>query len=199
MTELIGTACEAIGDDGPAPLVMADHEGDFVAELKNIIGVPPAPLAIAATGDVDLAHQVAYETGTAMRKLGRQHGAGPGGGLLPQSVQPPLPALRTFGRDPERGVRVRGPHHRRFPRGRLCSPAPSTSRVTGPRRRTRTRPCPRWACSREELDATDLVPFRRAIADGVDMMMIVACRIPHGAGRPGPGQFRPPHHADHVA
>jgi beta-N-acetylhexosaminidase len=68
--ELIQSVVETLDDDAPPPLIMADHEGDLVSELRDIIGAPPSALAIAAAGDTDLAADVARETGMAMRKLG---------------------------------------------------------------------------------------------------------------------------------
>ena len=46
VTDLVAGVAEQLGDDNPPPLVMVDHEGDFVAELQNIIGVPPSAMAI---------------------------------------------------------------------------------------------------------------------------------------------------------
>ena len=70
ITDLIGEVDQRLSEEGLAPLVMADHEGDFVSELRKLIGVPPSAMAIAATGDPELARAVAYETGAAMAKLG---------------------------------------------------------------------------------------------------------------------------------
>jgi beta-N-acetylhexosaminidase len=99
--DLIGAVSEQLGVEGPAPLIMADHEGDFVAELRQIIGAPPSALAIAATGDLDLAAEVAYETGMAMRKLGVNTVLAPVADCYfdPASA---ITGLRTFGADPER-------------------------------------------------------------------------------------------------
>src|SRR5262245_52533650 len=99
--ELIASVCEELSREGLNPLIMADHEGDFVAELRQIIGVPPAALAIAATQDLDLAAEVAFETGTAMRKLGANVVLAPVADCYFESPSA-ITGLRTFGADPER-------------------------------------------------------------------------------------------------
>ena len=48
VNELIGRVTEQLSATEPdlPPLVMADHEGDLVAELRRIIGAPPSAMAI---------------------------------------------------------------------------------------------------------------------------------------------------------
>ena len=68
--DLVESVRRKMAGDGLDPIVAVDHEGDFVSELKKLIGIPPSAMAIAATGDPDLAYDVALETGQAMAKLG---------------------------------------------------------------------------------------------------------------------------------
>lgn len=189
ITDLIGSVCEQLGSDGPAPLVMADHEGDFVAELKQIIGMPPAALAIAATGDLDLAAEVAFETGTAMRKLGVNTVLAPVADCYFDSASA-ITGLRTFGADPERvsefveqtiaGFRAAGvlTCAKHFPGHGSTS---EDSHETLPEVRK----------SAEELAAADLVPFRRAIAAGSDLIMMSHIAYPMGREELVPASFDP--------
>jgi beta-glucosidase-like glycosyl hydrolase len=187
--DLIGAVTEELGADGPAPLIMADHEGDFVAELRQIIGVPPAALAIAATGDLDLAAEVAFETGTAMRKLGVNTVLAPVADCYFDAASA-ITGLRSFGADPERvaefveqtiaGFRAAGVLSctKHFP-GHGSTPEDSHETLPEVRK------------SAEELSAADLVPFRRAIAAGTDLMMMSHIAYPMGREGLVPASFDP--------
>lgn len=168
--DLIGSVCEELAREGLNPLIMADHEGDFVAELRQIIGVPPAPLAIAATGDLELASDVGFETGKAMRKLGCNVVLAPVADCYFESPSA-ITGLRTFGADPERvaafveqtiaGFRSAGvlACAKHFPgHGSTAEDSHET--------------LPEVRKSAEALAAEDLIPFRRAVAAGVDLMMM---------------------------
>ena len=185
--ELIASVCEELSREGLNPLIMADHEGDFVAELRQIIGVPPAPLAIAATGDLDLAAEVAYETGTAMRKLGANVVLAPVADCYFESPSA-ITGLRTFGADPERvgafveqtiaGFRSAGVLScaKHFPgHGSTAEDSHET--------------LPEVRKSAEDLGAADLVPFRRAIAAGSDLMMMSHVAYPMGREEMIPASF----------
>lgn len=189
ITELIAAVTEELGVEGPAPLIMADHEGDFVAELRQIIGVPPAALAIAATGDLDLAAEVAFETGTAMRKLGVNTVLAPVADCYFDAASA-ITGLRSFGADPERvaayveqtiaGFRAAGVLSctKHFP-GHGSTPEDSHETLPEVRK------------SAEELSAADLVPFRHAIAAGTDMMMMSHIAYPMGREDLVPASFDP--------
>jgi beta-glucosidase-like glycosyl hydrolase len=168
--ELIDSVCEELQRDGQAPLIMADHEGDFVAELKQVIGVPPSLLAIAATGDIDLATQVAFETGNAMKKMGVNTVLAPVADCYFERGSA-ITGLRTFGADPRRvaafveqtiaGYRASGV---------LCCAKHFPGHGATDEDSHETMPEVRK--SAEDLSGTDLVPFRAAIAAGADMMMM---------------------------
>ncbi len=185
--DLIGGVCEELAREGLNPLVMADHEGDFVAELRQIIGVPPAPLAIAAAGDLDLAAEVAYETGTAMRKLGANVVLAPVADCYFEAPSA-ITGLRTFGADPERvaafveqtiaGFRTAGVLScaKHFPgHGSTAEDSHET--------------LPEIRKSAEALTGADLVPFRRAIAAGVELMMMSHIAYPMGREELVPASF----------
>ncbi len=187
VAELIGSVCEELSREGSSPLIMADHEGDFVAELRQIIGVPPAPLAIAATSDLDLASEVAYETGTAMRKLGANVVLAPVADCYFEAPSA-ITGLRTFGADPERvgafveqtiaGFRSAGVLScaKHFPgHGSTAEDSHET--------------LPEVRKSAEALAAADLIPFRRAISAGVDLMMMSHVAYPMGRDDMIPASF----------
>ncbi len=188
VNELIGSICEDLArDDGPPPLVMADHEGDFVAELRQVIGVPPAPLAVAASGDLDLAAEVAYETGIAMKKMGVNTVLAPVADCY-FTRESAITGLRTFGTDPqhvaafveqtiagfrEAGVLCCAKH---FPGHGSTA---EDSHVT----------LPEVHKSAEELAAADLLPFRAAVRAGADMMMMSHIAYPMGREELVPASF----------
>jgi beta-glucosidase-like glycosyl hydrolase len=185
--DLIGTAGEELGKEGLTPLVMADHEGDFVAELRHIIGVPPAALALAAAGDLDLAFEVARETGTAMRKLGVNTVLAPVADCYFERGSA-ITGLRTFGADPARtaefveqtiaGFREAGILScvKHFP-GHGSTPEDSHETL------------PEVDKSEEDLRAADLVPFRRAIDAGADLVMMSHVAFPMGREGLVPASF----------
>jgi beta-glucosidase-like glycosyl hydrolase len=185
--DLIGSVAEELAREGMHPLIMADHEGDFVAELRQIIGVPPAPLAIAATGDLDLAAEVAFETGTAMRKLGCNVVLAPVADCYFEAGSA-ITGLRTFGADPERvaafveqtiaGFRTAGVLScaKHFPgHGSTAEDSHET--------------LPEVRKPFEALAAADLVPFRRAIQAGADLMMMSHVAYPMGRDDLVPASF----------
>ena len=167
--ELLESVDERLGRDGLPPIVMADHEGDFVSELQRVIGIPPSVMAIAATRDTALARQVARETGEAMAKLGVNVVLAPNADLYLESASP-VTGLRTFGRDPavvaEFVAETIGGFHeaglltcvKHFP-GHGSTGEDSHETLPEVRR------------SIDELRGSDLIPFQRAIDEGVDMVM----------------------------
>ena len=185
--ELIASVAGRLTVEGLPPLVMSDHEGDFVAELQKIIGVPPSAMAVAAAGDFDLAREVARETGRAMKKLGVNVVLAPVADCF-LDVSSPVTGLRTFGRDPgtvagfvagtvagyrEAGIAACVKH---FP-GHGATPEDSHETL------------PEVSKSIEELRQEDLVPFCSAIAGGVEMVMMSHVAFPMGGDALVPASF----------
>lgn len=170
IADLIGSIETRLSEDGLIPLVMADHEGDFVSELRKLIGVPPSALAIAASGDVTLAHDVAYETGVAMMKLGVNTVLAPVADCFLDAASP-ITGLRTFGPDPEKVAEyvtqsIRGFHEagvitcvKHFP-GHGSTPHDSHETLPETRKTI------------EELRRSEIIPFAAAVRAGVDMVMM---------------------------
>ena len=185
--DLIAKITEQLDAGDRPPLVMADHEGDFVSELQDIIGMPPSAMAIAATGNPDLAGEVARETGLVMKKLGVNVVLAPVADCF-LDVDSPITGLRTFGRDPDRvaefvaatiagyreaGIKTCAKH---FP-GHGSTPDDSHETL------------PEVKKTLDELRAVDLVPFARAIKEGVDMMMMSHVAFPMEADSLTPASF----------
>lgn len=187
--ELIAGVGERLAASGMPPLVMADHEGDFVSELKKIIGVPPSAMAVAAAGDLDLARDVARQTGRAMKKLGVNVVLAPVADCF-FDLSSAVTGLRTFGRNPEVvsefvAATVAGFHEsgivvcvKHFP-GHGCTPDDSHETL------------PEVGKSLEQLQEEDLVPFRRAIDEGAEMVMVSHVAYPMGARNLVPASFDP--------
>ncbi len=75
-----------LGKDGEKALVMADHEGDFVSELRKLIGVPPSAMAIGAAGDPGVRPRGGLRDGPRHAENRRQRRPRAGRGLLSRSV-----------------------------------------------------------------------------------------------------------------
>lgn len=187
LSDLIGSVSEELSKEGLTPFVMADHEGDFVAELRQIIGAPPSALAIAATGDLDLAAEVARETGLAMRKLGVNTVLAPVADCYFESASA-ITGLRTFGADPQRVAEFVEQSIAGFRSAGVLSCAkhfPGHGSTAEDSHET----LPEIRKSAEELLAEDLIPFQRAIAAGVDMMMMSHVAYPMGREGLVPASF----------
>jgi len=187
VSELIAGVAGRLDKAGLPPVVMADHEGDFVSELKRIIGVPPSAMAVAATGNLDLARDVARETGRAMKKLGVNVVLAPVADCF-LDMSSPITGLRTFGRDPERvaefvAATIAGFHEagvlacvKHFP-GHGATPDDSHETL------------PEVSKSLEDLRGEDLIPFRRAIDEGADLVMVSHVAYPMGGDTLVPASF----------
>ena len=183
VADLIGSVEERLGQDGLLPLVMADHEGDFVSELQRVIGAPPSAMAIASTGDRSLARDVAKATGEAMAKLGVNVVLAPVADLY-LDAESPVTGLRTFGRDPEAvgeyvAQTIEGFHEagiltcaKHFP-GHGATHEDSHETLPEIRR------------DMEAVRAVDLPPFEAAISAGADMVMTAHVTL-SGDGKPRP-------------
>ena len=187
LSDLIGTVREKLNTDGFPALIVTDHEGDTVSVLRRLIGAPPSPWALATAGDVDLAREVARATGKEMRKLGVNVVLAPVADCVLDAASP-VTGLRTFGRDPERvaefvrhtimGYREAGILScvKHFP-GHGSTPEDSHEVL------------PVVGKSREELAATDLIPFAAAIRDEAEMVMVSHVAFPLDGEEEIPASF----------
>ncbi len=187
VSELIGSITASLDRDGIPPLVMADHEGDFVSELRQVIGVPPSLLAIAASGDLDLAAEVAYETGVAMKKMGVNTVLAPVADCYFERGSA-ITGLRSFGAGPERVAMLVEQSIAGFREaGVLCCAKHFPGHGSTPEDSHET--LPEVGKSHEELAAADLVPFRAAVEAGADMIMMSHIAYPMGREELVPASF----------
>lgn len=176
LSELLDQVRSILSPHGLDPLIMVDHEGDLVSELKRIIGCPPSALAVGTTGDPDLAREVARETGAMMAKLGVNTVLAPVADCCFDLVSP-VTGIRCFSSDPERvaafvSATVAGFHEagvltcvKHFPgHGSTCEDSHRSLPVVDK--------------PREELEREDLVPFVAALEQGVDMVMAAHVSYP---------------------
>ena len=179
--ELVEQVDERLSHDGRAALIMVDHEGDFVSELKRLIGVPPSAMAIGATGDPSFARDVACETGQAMRKLGVNVVLAPVADCYIDRACS-VTGLRTFGTDPERVARFVCETIRGFREAGVltCVKHFPGHGSTG---EDSHEVLPKITKSLEELKKSDLVPFERSVEAGADMMMMA--HVGFSLGGPG--------------
>jgi beta-glucosidase-like glycosyl hydrolase len=169
VASLIAEVHEKLVRDNLVPLVMADHEGDLVSELRRLIGVPPSAMAVAATGDTGLAYDVARETAEAMAKLGVNVVLAPVADCF-LNARSAVSGLRTFGRDPERVAEfVRATVKGYREGGVLCCVKhfPGHGATSDDSHEI----LPHVDRSVDELRRVDLVPFRAALGAGADMVM----------------------------
>lgn len=168
-TALQGAAATRPGGDGLPLLIATDQEGGQLLALGDGFTPFGSPMAIGATGDAGLAERVGRAIGRELRAVGVNVDYAP---VLDVAVNPANPALgiRSFGDDPRAvgrlatawlaglqaaGVAGAGKH---FPgAGQAAEDTHlELALVDRPRR---------------ELDALELVPFRAAVAAGVQLVM----------------------------
>jgi len=187
LAELIGAVRDKVETNGPPALIMADHEGDTVSVLRRLIGAPPSPWSIAATGDLALAREVAEATGKELKKLGVNVVLAPVADCV-MDESSPVTGLRTFGRDPQRvaefvrhtilGYKDAGIVScvKHFPGH--GSTADDSHEVLPVVRKTR-----------EDLAASDLIPFVAAVREGVEMVMVSHVAFPLDGQEEIPASF----------
>lgn len=174
------TACSGAGI---ALFVAIDQEGGTAVQLwENEVPVPPGPLAIAAASSgnecegAKLAYQVALASGTDVKTFGINMNLAP---VLDVNSNPdnPVIGVRSFGADP-REVAVLGAAAVQGFRdaGILCCgkhfPGHGDTRLDS------HLDLPVVPHDRQRLEAVELVPFKHAIAKGIDAVMTAHVAFP---------------------
>ena len=157
-----------------------DQEGGIVHRIRDEFYMPPSAPAIASTGSERFAYDVALAVGSALRELGININLAPVLDVPSDLLSSPM-TFRSFSNDPEevagfgtsyiRGLKEAGllATAKHFPNlGRTLS----DSHLGLPRMK--------WGSS-EERDR-DILPFKRAIGEGVDLIM-----TGHVIAEPGDG------------
>ena len=168
-SELQGAARARIGSNGLPLLIAADQEGGQLLALGDGFTPFAGPMAIGATGDVELAERVGRAIGRELRAVGVNVNYAP---VLDVAVNPSNPALgiRSFGDDP-------------FKVGRLAAAWLKGLQSAGVAGTGKHFPGTGGAAvdthhalavvdrSRAELEALELVPFKAAIEADARLVM----------------------------
>jgi beta-N-acetylhexosaminidase len=155
------------GDD---VLIAIDHEGGRVNRLTRVATSWPAPMAWAATGDLDLARRASAVAAEELRALGINLSFAPVLDLLGDHHNPVL-GTRCFSDDPMTAAAygsafVEGHRRHRVATTAKHFPGHGDTSVDS------HLAMPRIDRSIAQLREADLPPFEAAIASGVDCMMI---------------------------
>ena len=157
------------GSDGLPLLIATDQEGGQLMALGDGFTPFAGPMAIGATGDLDLAERVGRAIGRELRAVGVNVNYAP---VLDVAVNPSNPALgiRSFGDDPFRVGRLGAA----WLRGLQSAGVAGTGKHfpgTGGAGVDTHHALAVVDRSREELDALELVPFKAAIQADLRMVM----------------------------
>jgi beta-N-acetylhexosaminidase len=166
------------------PLLMsADLEAGVGMRFTDTTFWPPA-MAIAATGDVSFAEEEGRLVAREAKALGINHILAP---VADVNVDPDNPVInaRSFGEDPERVAEfvtafIRGVQSENVLATAKHFPGHGDTHVDS------HRSLPVLHVTRERLDAVELVPFRAAIAAGVDAVMPGHLSVPALDPTPAP-------------
>lgn len=161
---------EAASANGVPPLwISIDQEGGMVARITEGVTLMPGQMAIAAAGSAEEAYRAAYVSGSELRRIGINLNYAP---VLDVNNNPlnPVIGVRSFGESPEAvaefgAAAVRGYQDagvaataKHFPGHGDTDVDSHLDLPTVPHDRTR-------------MDKVELVPFKRAFAEGVDAVM----------------------------
>lgn len=160
-----------------------DQENGLVTRIKPPLAVQlPGAMAIGATGSTAMAEEVAYATGQVLNRFGININYAPVADINSEPKNPVI-GVRSFSDNPEivgdfvsattRGLRNSGviPCVKHFP-GHGDTAVDSHYGL------------PVICKSKEQLDACELVPFKRAVAEGVEAVMTAHISLP-GLGGDG--------------
>lgn len=158
----------------PVPLLIAlDQENGGVNSLydENYITQFPSAMGVAATGSQGLAHEVALATAQELKAVGVNWILGPVLDVLTNVKSQPL-GVRTTGDDPQEVSQYGAEFMRGFQEAGLATcgkhfPSYGNLEFLGSQAEV-----PIITESLDQLSLSALVPFRNAIANGLDSMMV---------------------------
>ncbi|PWW42361.1 MULTISPECIES: beta-N-acetylhexosaminidase [Paenibacillus] len=157
-------------DSGNVPLwISIDQEGGMVARITEGIALMPGQMAIAAAGSTQDAYQAAYISGVELRSMGINMNFAPVLDVNNNAANPVI-GVRSFGESPQSvaayGVRIIA--------GVQDAGISATAKHFPGHGDTDTDShldLPVITHDRERVEHVELIPFRAAIAAGVDAMM----------------------------
>jgi beta-N-acetylhexosaminidase len=163
-------------NSSPLPLLIAvDQEG---GQLIGLIGSTEfaGNMAIGATGDVDLASQVAVAMGRELAAVGINVNYAPVADVATRAGNPSL-GVRSFGEDPEQVARLTGA----MVTGYTSTGVLATLKHFPGSGEAAVDPhyeLPRLDLDRERLEQIELRPFRAGVAAGAGLLMVAHQVVP---------------------
>ncbi|MCY3914775.1 MAG: beta-N-acetylhexosaminidase [Chloroflexi bacterium] len=151
-------------------LVGIDQEGGIVARLRNGFSESPGAMALGASGDCQLAEDVAFMMGREMAALGINWNFAPVADIAHQRDNPSI-GTRAVGRDPRLVSEIDTAQIRGFQRAGLAATVKHFPGLGNSVIDTHGAPA-RVTGSLSYLYVEDLLPFRAAIAAGVGCVML---------------------------
>ncbi|OKP89383.1 beta-glucosidase [Paenibacillus sp. P3E] len=161
---------KAAAEGGKAPLwISMDQEGGMVARITGGIALMPGGMAIAAAGSLEDAYQAALISGRELAAMGINLNYAP---VLDVNNNPqnPVIGVRSFGESPELAADYGAAMIRGYQEAGVAATAKHFP-GHGDTDVDSHLDLPMIPHGRERMDQVELVPFRRAIAEGVDAMM----------------------------
>ncbi|WP_039793576.1 beta-N-acetylhexosaminidase [Paenibacillus elgii] len=167
---LTGKLQEAAQRAGTAPLwISIDQEGGMVARITEGVALMPGAMAIAAGGSVEAAYEAALVAGRELRALGVNMNFAPDLDINNNPTNPVI-GVRSFGEAPEAVAAYGAASIRGFQDAGVSATAKHFP-GHGDTATDSHLDLPTIPHSRERIEAVELVPFRRAVAEGVDAVM----------------------------
>lgn len=170
MARLSADLQRTAAESGNTPLwISIDQEGGMVARITEGVALMPGHMAIAAAGSVQDAYEAAFISGQELKTMGINLNFAP---VLDVNNNPlnPVIGVRSFGESPD-AVAEYGAH---TVRGLQAAGLAATAKHFPGHGDTDVDShldLPTVPHDRERVDRVELVPFRRAIAEGVDAVM----------------------------
>lgn len=177
VAELSARLQETALHSGNLPLwISIDQEGGMVARITDGVALMPGQMAIAAGSAPEEAYRLARISGEELRLLGINLNFAP---VLDVNNNPgnPVIGVRSFGESPERAAE----YGLQTLRGLQDAGVAATAKHFPGHGDTETDShldLPVVPHERERMDRVELIPFRQAIAGGVDAIMSAHIRFP---------------------
>jgi len=155
---------------GGVPLfISADQEGGIVSRLTEGIPVMPGAMSLAAAGGPELVYEVSRATAIQLRSAGINMNLAP---VLDVNDNPenPVIGVRSFGSDPHKVAELGSAATRGFMAGGVV-PVGKHFPGHGNTSIDSHLDLPVISLPRTRLDQVELVPYRRAIAEGLPAIM----------------------------
>lgn len=162
--------------DGVPLLIATDQEGGLVARLRGDVTEWPGNMALGAAGSEELAYRVGLAMGRELREVGVNVNLAP---VVDVNDNPdnPVIGIRSFGEDPEQVARLGQAYIRGMQEADVMAVAKHFP-GHGNTELDSHLALPRVAHGRDRLEQVELLPFRAAVAAGVEGVMSAHVVVP---------------------